>query len=91
MRNGLWSQLCTADRTTYKLSKWPYEYLGINVPSYGLRNENRLPTYHHLDISRKKDRNWKGEWVLVFIIYITGKMQLPLTLGKMQIQEIMRQ
>jgi hypothetical protein len=27
-----------------------YEYLGINVPSYGLRNENRLP-YHHLDIS----------------------------------------
>jgi hypothetical protein len=28
-----------------------YEYLGINVPSYGLRNENRLPTYHHLDIS----------------------------------------
>jgi hypothetical protein len=71
-------------------------YLGINVPSY-LRNENRLPTYHHLDISatltprKNKDRNWKGEWVLVFIIYITGKMQLPLTLGKMQIQEIMRQ
>jgi hypothetical protein len=56
-----------------------YEYLGINVPSYGLRNENRLPTYHHLDISatltprKNKDRNWKGEWVLVFIIYITGK------------------
>jgi uncharacterized membrane protein YhaH (DUF805 family) len=49
-----------------------------------------------LDISatltrKNKDRNWKGEWVLVFIIYITGKMQLPLTLGKMQIQEIMRQ
>jgi uncharacterized membrane protein YhaH (DUF805 family) len=40
---------------------------------------------------KNKDRNWKGEWVLVFIIYITGKMQLPLTLGKMQIQEIMRQ
>jgi hypothetical protein len=28
-----------------------YEYLGITVPSYGLRNENRLPTYHHLDIA----------------------------------------
>jgi hypothetical protein len=39
---------------------------------------------------KNKDRNWKGEWVLVFIIYITGK-KLPLTLGKMQIQEIMRQ
>jgi hypothetical protein len=43
------------------------------VPSYGLRNENRLPAYHHLDISatltpNKNDkRNWKGEWV--FSIY----------------------
>lgn len=50
-----------------------YEYLGIVVPSYGLRNENRLPAYHHLDISatltphKNKDRNWKGEWV--FSIY----------------------
>lgn len=50
-----------------------YEYLGIVVPSYGLRNENRLPSYNHLDISatltprKNKDRNWKGEWV--FSIY----------------------
>ena len=50
-----------------------YSYLGIAIPSYGLRNENRLPAYHHLDISatltpRKNDkRNWKGEWV--FSIY----------------------
>jgi hypothetical protein len=53
-----------------------YEYLGINVPSYGLQEKtSNLPS---LDISAtltptKKDRNWKGEWVLVFIIYITGK------------------
>ncbi|UQD57529.1 TonB-dependent receptor [Flavobacterium sp. K5-23] len=50
-----------------------YNYLGITVPSYGLRNENRLPTYHHLDISatltptKNKNRNWKGEWV--FSVY----------------------
>jgi hypothetical protein len=50
-----------------------YQYLGINVPSYGLRNENRLPAYHHLDVSatltptKNKDRNWKGEWV--FSVY----------------------
>lgn len=50
-----------------------YQYLGITIPSYGLRNENRLPTYHHLDISatltpRKNSvRTWKGEWV--FSIY----------------------
>ncbi|QSW90049.1 TonB-dependent receptor [Flavobacterium endoglycinae] len=50
-----------------------YEYLGITVPSYGLRNENRLSAYHHLDISatltprKNKDRKWKAEWV--FSIY----------------------
>ena len=50
-----------------------YEYLGIAVPSYGLRNENRLPAYHHLDISatltptKNVGRKWKGEWV--FSIY----------------------
>ncbi|WP_291149407.1 TonB-dependent receptor [Flavobacterium sp. UBA7680] len=50
-----------------------YEYLGITVPSYGLRNKNRLPAYHHLDVSAtltprsNKGRNWKGEWV--FSIY----------------------
>ena len=50
-----------------------YQYIGITVPSYGLRNENRLPIYHHLDISatltptKNSNRNWKGEWV--FSIY----------------------
>lgn len=50
-----------------------YEYLGVTIPSYGLRNKNRLPAYHHLDISAtlsprsNKDRNWKSEWV--FSIY----------------------
>jgi len=50
-----------------------YEYLGITIPSYGLRNENRLISYHHLDLSatltphKNKNRNWKSEWV--FSIY----------------------
>ena len=50
-----------------------YEYLGIVVPSYGLRNKNRLPAYHHLDIAAtltpksNSNRQWKGEWV--FSIY----------------------
>jgi hypothetical protein len=50
-----------------------YTYQDILVPSYGLRNENRLPVYHHLDISatltpHKNDkRSWKSEWV--FSIY----------------------
>ncbi|MDI6045846.1 TonB-dependent receptor [Flavobacterium yafengii] len=63
--------LQTGQPVTYPIGQ--YEYLGINVPSYGLRNENRLPAYHHLDIAAtltpksNKDRQWKGEWI--FSIY----------------------
>jgi len=50
-----------------------YQYQGITIPSFGLRNEDRLPTYHHLDISAtyipkpQKKKNWQAEWV--FSIY----------------------
>ncbi len=50
-----------------------YEYQGLIIPSYGLRNQNSLPTYHHLDVAatltpkQNAKRNWKGEWV--FSIY----------------------
>lgn len=50
-----------------------YIYQGITVPSYGLRNENNLPLYHHLDVSatltpkHNVNKKWKGEWV--FSIY----------------------
>ncbi len=46
---------------------------GITIPSYGLRNGNSLPAYHHLDVSAtyvpkpNKKKNWQGEWV--FSIY----------------------
>ncbi|OXA87313.1 TonB-dependent receptor [Flavobacterium hercynium] len=56
---------------TYPTAK--YEYIGETVPDYSLRNQYRLPAYHHLDISatltptKNKYRNWKGEWV--FSIY----------------------
>ncbi|MRX41070.1 TonB-dependent receptor plug domain-containing protein [Flavobacterium sp. LC2016-23] len=74
--NDKWSfganfALQSGQPVTYPNSQ--YEYLGIKVPNYGLRNENRLPAYHHLDVSatltsrKNKNRNWKGEWV--FSIY----------------------
>jgi len=50
-----------------------YEYQGVLIPSFGLRNENTLPAFHHLDISAtytpkpKKRSGWQGEWV--FSIY----------------------
>ncbi|MCW2119898.1 TonB-dependent receptor [Flavobacterium sp. 7A] len=63
--------LQTGQPVTYPNSQ--YYYSGVVVPSYGLRNENRLPAYHHLDVSatltptKNKGRDWKGEWV--FSIY----------------------
>jgi hypothetical protein len=50
-----------------------YEYQGITIPSYSARNESKLPTYHHLDVSatltpkKNKGRKWQSEWV--FSIY----------------------
>ena len=50
-----------------------YRYQGITVPSFGLRNGNRLPAYHHLDLSAtyvpkpNKKKGWQSEWV--FSIY----------------------
>lgn len=61
----------TGQPVTYPEGK--YEYENILVPSYGLRNENRLPAYHHLDIAatltprKNYNRNYKTEWV--FSIY----------------------
>jgi hypothetical protein len=53
-----------------------YQYQGITIPSYGLRNEERLPTYHHLDLAATytpkpdKKKGWQGEWVFsVYNIY----------------------
>ena len=53
-----------------------YVYQDISVPNYGLRNENRLPTYHRLDVSatlvpeKNKNRKWYGEWVFsVYNVY----------------------
>ncbi len=57
--------------TTYPNSQYTYKLL--TIPSYSLRNENRLPIYHHLDVSatlssrKNKDRKWQSEWV--FSVY----------------------
>ena len=57
----------TGQPTNYPIGQ--FEFQGIVVPYYGLRNEERLPDYHRLDISatltprKNEGRNWKSEWV----------------------------
>ena len=53
-----------------------YVFNEISVPSFGQRNEFRLPTYHRLDISAKytpkskKEKSWQSNWVFgVYNIY----------------------
>ncbi|MFT3920154.1 TonB-dependent receptor [Cloacibacterium sp.] len=61
----------TGKAATYPNGK--YQYQGITIASYGERNANSIPAYHHLDLSAtwtpKPDttKRWKGEWV--FSIY----------------------
>lgn len=70
-RFGAIFALQTGQPVTYPNGR--YEYLGITIPSYGGRNESKLPTYHHLDVSatltpkKNKGRKWQSEWV--FSIY----------------------
>ncbi len=46
-----------------------YIYNGVTIPSYSGRNENRLPTYHRLDVSANytpkpdKKKGWQSYWV----------------------------
>jgi len=50
-----------------------FEFQEIVVPYFGLRNQQRLPDYHRIDLSatltpsKNKGRDWQSEWV--FSIY----------------------
>ncbi|NNL78969.1 MAG: hypothetical protein HKO67_00635, partial [Flavobacteriaceae bacterium] len=66
--NFLWQ---TGQPTNYPIGQ--FEFQGIVIPYYGLRNVERLPDYHRLDIAatykprKNKNRNYQSEWV--FSIY----------------------
>ncbi|MCF3107190.1 TonB-dependent receptor [Niabella sp. CC-SYL272] len=61
----------TGKAATYPIGK--YQYQGITIANYGVRNANSLPAYHHLDLSAtytpkpNSKKRWKSEWV--FSIY----------------------
>ena len=57
----------TGQPTNYPIGQ--YDFQGLTVPYYGLRNKERLPGYHRLDLAatltpkKNKDRKLQGEWV----------------------------
>ncbi|NNE77476.1 MAG: TonB-dependent receptor, partial [Pricia sp.] len=61
----------TGQPTNYPIGQ--FEFQGLTVPYYGLRNEQRLPDYHRIDVSatltpkKNTNRKRKAEWV--FSIY----------------------
>lgn len=61
----------TGQPTNYPVGQFEFE--GLVVPYYGLRNQERLPDYHRLDLSAtlrprvNPDKKVRGEWV--FSIY----------------------
>lgn len=66
--NFIWQ---TGQPTNYPIGQ--FEFQGIVIPYYGLRNVERLPDYHRLDISavykprKSQNKKFKSEWV--FSIY----------------------
>jgi len=61
----------TGRPTNYPIGQ--FEFQGLTIPYYGLRNVERLPDYHRIDVAAtlkpnsNKERNWQSEWV--FSIY----------------------
>lgn len=61
----------TGQPTNYPIGQ--FEFQGLVIPYYGLRNKERLPSYHRIDVSatltprKNANRKWQGEWV--FSIY----------------------
>ena len=61
----------TGQPTNYPVGQ--FEFQGLVVPFFGLRNQTRLPDYHRLDLAatyspkKNKNRSFQSEWV--FSIY----------------------
>ncbi|PCJ96928.1 MAG: hypothetical protein COA50_06450 [Flavobacteriaceae bacterium] len=64
----------TGQPTNYPIGQFVFE--GLTIPYYGLRNQERLPNYHRMDVSaslkpkKSKKRKMESEWIFsVYNIY----------------------
>ena len=61
----------TGQPTNYPIGQ--FDFQDLTIPYYGLRNQQRLPAYHRVDVSatltpkKNAQRKWQGEWV--FSVY----------------------
>lgn len=61
----------TGQPTNFPIGQFSFQ--GLTVPYYGLRNKERLPDYHRIDVgatltpAKKVGKKWQAEWV--FSIY----------------------
>jgi len=55
----------TGQPTNYPVGQ--YTFMDLNIPNYGIRNSERLPNYHRLDLSVSlkpiKRKKYKSEWI----------------------------
>ena len=55
----------TGQPTNYPVGQ--YTFMDLNIPNYGIRNSERLPNYHRLDVSVSlkpiKRKKYKSEWI----------------------------
>tara|TARA_R110002020_G_scaffold222413_2_gene431181 strand:+ start:341546 stop:343957 length:2412 start_codon:yes stop_codon:yes gene_type:complete len=76
----------TGQPTTYPNGQ--YTYNGINIPSYSNRNEDRLPTYHRLDLSANytpkpdKTSKWQSYWVFGLYNVYNRRNAASITFGE---------
>ncbi|KZS41846.1 collagen-binding protein [Aquimarina aggregata] len=66
-----------------------FEFQGLVIPIYdGPRNDQRLPSYHRIDISatltprKNKSRKWQGEWVFSVYNLYNRKNAASITFGR---------
>lgn len=89
--NKKWAFGGTFTYQTGKAATFPngkYQYQGVSIANYGLRNENSLAAYHHLDLSATyipnpdKRKGWQSEWVFSFYNIYNRKNAAAYTFGQ---------
>ena len=76
----------TGQPTNYPVGQFSFQ--GLTIPYYGLRNQERLPNYHRMDVSatltpqKKKNRKVSSEWVFSLYNIYNRKNAASINFGR---------